>query len=143
MTVELGREWGGSARGTSLAFWRPSSPRAWGRQTTPDARGSVAALGSLFSDRFPICSSSTVFSVRVIVCLCSSYESCYMTRCPHGSQHGHSVFPQESRDNRRVLRAARCSAGYHLPKGNFPFSTTPIKHLSKAIQASCLAARPD
>ena len=33
--------------------------------------GSVAALGSLFSDRFPMCSSSIVFSVRVIVCLFS------------------------------------------------------------------------
>ena len=29
--------------------------------------GSVAALGSLFSDRFPLCSSSIVVSVRVIV----------------------------------------------------------------------------
>ena len=33
--------------------------------------GSVAALGSLFSDRFPMYSSSIVFSVRVIVCLFS------------------------------------------------------------------------
>ena len=33
--------------------------------------GSAAALGSLFSDRFPMCSSSIVFSVRVIVCLFS------------------------------------------------------------------------
>ena len=31
--------------------------------------GSVAALGSFFSDRFPMCSSSIVFSIRVIVCL--------------------------------------------------------------------------
>ena len=35
------------------------------------AHGSVAALGSLFSNRFPMCSSSIVFSVRVIVCLFS------------------------------------------------------------------------
>ena len=29
--------------------------------------GGVAALGSLFSDRFPICRSSIVFGVRIIV----------------------------------------------------------------------------
>ena len=38
----------------SLIRWKP--------------RCSVAALGSLFSDRSPMCSSSIVFSVRVIVC---------------------------------------------------------------------------
>ena len=32
--------------------------------------GSVAAFGMLFSDRFPICSSSVVFSVRVRVRVC-------------------------------------------------------------------------
>ena len=52
--------------------------------------GRLAALGSLFSDWFPMCSSSIVFSVRVIVWFVypivlltnptRSYESCWVTR---------------------------------------------------------------
>ena len=38
----------------------------------------AAALGSLFSDRFPMCSSSIVFSVRVIVLVCLAY--CFVSQ---------------------------------------------------------------
>ena len=71
--------------------WRVQTPKRWVRyQITEDwvvglctcsfiHFGWVAALGSLFSDRFPMCSSSIVFSVRVIVWLfsllfCQPYE---------------------------------------------------------------------